>query len=200
MEKRSGFYWGVFVLHVACKEPQHGQQLGPWNSGSRHGTLPPLWHIHSPLQITSQSNSNHSQANPYPFTVQSKSFTGKSVPLHSPIDITLLSKQSRPFLAKQCHITVQYKKFHRPIHILYSPVHIPTQFTHFSSQSNPTPLQSKLDASQSNPYGIPGGRTRHDFSLAWLEVVWHCSGSGHGTTRNEPVQKMLCKLCITLLP
>jgi hypothetical protein len=32
-----------------------------------------------------------------------------------------------------------------------------------------------------------GGRTRHDFSLAWLEAVCHCSGSGHGPTRNEPV-------------
>jgi hypothetical protein len=45
-----------------------------------------------------------------------------------------------------------------------------------------------------------GGRTRHDFSLAWLEAVWHCSGSGHGPTGNEPVQKMFCKLCNTLLP
>ncbi len=41
-----------------------------------------------------------------------------------------------------------------------------------------------------------GGRTQHDFSLAWLEAAWYCSESGHGTTRNEPVQKMLCKLCI----
>ena len=44
-----------------------------------------------------------------------------------------------------------------------------------------------------------GGRTRHDFSLAWLEAVWHCSGSGHRPTGNEPVQKMLCKLCTTLM-
>ncbi len=43
-----------------------------------------------------------------------------------------------------------------------------------------------------------GGRTQHDFSLALLEAAWYCSGSGHGTTRNEPVQKMLCKLCINL--
>jgi hypothetical protein len=29
-----------------------------------------------------------------------------------------------------------------------------------------------------------GGRARTDFSLAWLEAVCHCSGSGHGPTRN----------------
>ncbi len=45
-----------------------------------------------------------------------------------------------------------------------------------------------------------GGRTRHDFSLAWLEAVCHCSGSGQGPTRNEPVQKMLYKLYTTLVP
>ncbi len=31
---------------------------------------------------------------------------------------------------------------------------------------------------------LQGGRARTDFSLAWLEAVCHCSGSGHGPTRN----------------
>jgi hypothetical protein len=50
--------------------------------------------------------------------------------------------------------------------------------------------------------GVGGdkGVTQHDFSLAWLEAASYCSGSGHGTTRNEPVQKMLSKLCPTLFP
>ncbi len=45
-----------------------------------------------------------------------------------------------------------------------------------------------------------GGWAQQDFSLAWLEAAWYCSGSGHCTTLHEPVQKMLCKLWITLLP
>ncbi len=42
-----------------------------------------------------------------------------------------------------------------------------------------------------------GGRTRHDFSRAWLEAVRHCSGSGHGPTQNEPVKKC-CANCVLL--
>ncbi len=30
-----------------------------------------------------------------------------------------------------------------------------------------------------------GGRTQHDFSLAWLEAAWYSSGSGHGTTQTN---------------
>jgi hypothetical protein len=59
---------------------------------------------------------------------------------------------------------------------------------------------------QSNKTGscptIPG-TDRHKGvgpSLARLEAAWYFSGSGHSTTLHELVQKMLCKLWITILP
>ncbi len=32
------------------------------------------------------------------------------------------------------------------------------------------------------------------------KAAWYCRGSGHGTTRNKPVQERQCKMCITVLP